>query len=352
MLRYSADFFHDRGFKLYCLSTGETRGEYADKLKREGYTVFHLPFRKSIGYFLQLYNLINRHGFDVVHIHSERGYFLHALIAQMAGCPCIVRTIHSVFQFSNLLRIQKMIERGLVRILFKIRIITISKSVQENEAKRFAQRSTLIYNWVDSKVFYPVINENEKWELRSQYGINENEFIIISVGSCIPVKNHADILKALKQVLQSCPNVLYIHVGTGELLEAEKDLTKKLCIEDRVKFFKPTEIIRPVLAMSDVFIMPSDYEGFGLAALEALFCGLQIIAYSSSGLNELLINDFGFSIPHSYIKLGESICYAANNYADLIKLPKEYDTIIRNIYNKEKNLLMLLENYKLNYDAN
>jgi len=349
MLRYSANFFKDRGYDLFCLSTGKRIGEYSEILAQNGYKISHLCFCKSPIYFYRFYKFIKQQKFAVVHIHPERGFFLHAFLARIAGCKKVVRTIHSVFQFKGLLKSRKKIERKLAEKILKVHFIAVSESVYINEKERFSITCRLIDNWVDMDLFRPARNLEEKKNLRNANGINQDFFIIISVGSCTLVKNHSHILQALEQSIKKCPNLYYLHVGNGELLKKEKQLAATLGIESRVCFCGTTDKLYPFLIMSDIFIMPSEYEGIGIAAMEAMSCALPVIAYDVPGLRDLIDDQIdGYLIEKNYNELAHCLIQAYNNKDRLIILGKKAREKTTKRYNKDINLIKLLQIYTSN----
>jgi len=349
MLRHSADFFQKRGFMLFCLSTGTQRGAYAEILENAGYKIFHIPFKKSPVYLFRLYIFLKSHQFQIVHIHPERGFFFHAFIARVSGCRQIVRSVHSNFEFSGFLRIRKSAERSIATKFFKVRYIAVSPSVKNNEKTRFSVDCELINNWVNTEIFYPAVSLEEKKSLRRSQSIDDKSFVLISVGNCLPVKNHKHILHSLHKALTYCPDLLYVHIGTGELLEDEKRLAIKLGIQQRVIFGGPKECIRPLLALSDVFVMPSDYEGLSLATLEAMACGLPVIARAVPGLKDLVENRVtGFLVSYHTDEIIKAIIYAYENRVYCSKIGEVARKRVMGSFNKTSNLSKLYQFYLYN----
>jgi glycosyltransferase involved in cell wall biosynthesis len=291
MLKIAAPYFIKNGVELHALSTGSVKGDYATELENAGFQIHHLSFKKSPGYFFNLFKLLRRYRFDIVHIHPERAFFEHALIARFAGIKQIVRTIHNVFQFKSFLRIRKIIERSLARRLLNLKFVSIGASVNEIEFNNFRNLTTIIPNWIDPLKFIPASME-EKHKLRRELGIDDSVFVLTSVGSCQSMKNHLHILDAVHKIIHQDRTLLYLHAGEGPLLDSEKHHADKLALGKYVRFLGQISNIRDILIVSDIFVMPSDYEGLPISCIEAMSCEIPIVAYNVYGLKDVVINDF------------------------------------------------------------
>lgn len=347
MLNLAAPIFKENGFDLHALSTGNNRGDYAEILEKAGYKIHHIPFRKHPIYFWQLYKELRKDKFDIVHIHPERAFVWHALIGKIAGSKVVVRTVHSIFNFKGSLRIKKYFVRWFSRSILKVKFHTISDSVAQVEKENFNNPTKKIYNWIDENKFYPISSLAEKIELRKKLAIGEDKFIIVSVGACSKVKRHYAIIEAVKTILKKAPNVIYLHLGSGELLTEEKNLANRLSIEDKIIFAGQKENVRDYLAASDVFVMVSEYEGLSIASLEALFCGLPLIVYDTYGLRDVIEDGYnGFKIrnpselPEAVIKIYNSFQLQKEFSQNAIKFAKEK-------FSMRKSINELMQFYKV-----
>ena len=290
MLKGVAPILINNGFELHALSTGDEVGPYADILRNCNYKIHHIPFKKSPKYFIKFYNLIREEKYDVVHIHPERAFFWHALVAKQAGVKNPIRTVHSVFNFSGYLRIKRMIQRFVASKVLGVQFMSIGYSVSETEKNIFFNNTILIPNWINQRNFLPPKDENERNQMRIKLGISRTDRVIVSVGSCTDVKNHNDIIIALAELIKKTKNIFYIHVGDGPLQKKEKKLAVKLGVFDRIKFLGQIENVRDTLISSDILVMPSKYEGFGISCLEAASCGIPSVVYNVEGLRDIVKN--------------------------------------------------------------
>ena len=285
MLRGSALFWRSHRIESEILSTGRELGEYAAALAAAGYRIHHLPFTRSPLFLAQVYRFFRRHSYDAVHIHSERANFWYAALAWVSSHARLIRTVHSVFPFEGALRVKRLMQRAIARRLFHVTTIAISPTVQACEAKTFHNPSLLIPNWFDSQRFRPIGVERKR-AAREKFGLAADDTVIVSVGNCAACKNHNAILRALA-LDGPRTDLAYLHVGREAGAGDERSLAADLGISARVRFMGSMDDISPALAAADVFVMPSLYEGFGVAAVEAMGAGLPVILSDAPGLKDL-----------------------------------------------------------------
>jgi glycosyltransferase involved in cell wall biosynthesis len=283
MLRLAAPYWLEEGLELSILATGEMVGAYAVELENAGYKIFHLPFSKTFKFGLNFLQLLKENNFDVVHIHTERAFFLYAIIAWSIGVKKIVKTIHSNFIFIGFTKFYRTIFRSFMRWI-KVEQISISQSVFDTELKLYNNRTNIIKNWFDLDKFHPP-TLLQRQEARSSLGIKDCS-VILSIGNCAPTKRHELIIEALPFLKNKIPKILYIHIGEEDDSHSELKIAEHLSVSSNVIFLGYKNDIRPYLWAADVFIMPSRNEGFGIAALEAIACGVPTILTDVPGLSD------------------------------------------------------------------
>jgi N-acetyl-alpha-D-glucosaminyl L-malate synthase BshA len=120
----------------------------------------------------------------------------------------------------------------------------------------------------------------------------ENERIITHISNFRKVKRIPDIIKIFYNIQKVMPAKLMM-VGDGPEKEKAEMLCQELGIHDKVIFFGNSNEIDKILLLTDLFLLPSETESFGLAALEAMACGVPVISSNSGGLPE--VNFDGYS---------------------------------------------------------
>ena len=120
----------------------------------------------------------------------------------------------------------------------------------------------------------------------------DNEKIITHISNFRKVKRIDDIVRIFFEIQKEVPSKLMM-VGEGPEKEGAEQLCEQLGIQNKVIFFGNSNEIDKILCFSDLFLLPSETESFGLAALEAMACGVPVISSNSGGLPE--VNKDGFS---------------------------------------------------------
>jgi len=284
MLFSAGPLLKEYGIRGEILSTGPKVGCYAKQLIESGYIIRHLPFEKTPNFLLALFRLLRSNNYDVVHLHTEKANFWFCILALMTTKRC-VRTIHSNFQFVGFLGWKRKWQRQFLHWV-GVRYIAISQSVHDTEAKYYRLPTQIIPNWYNSLKFRRT-TDAQRLLTRQSLNIQEKCFVLVSIGNCAPVKNHSALIEALG--LLNRKDILYLHIGIekdeGEG-EGERDLAKKLGVENFIHFEGMQADVLPYLSAADLFVMPSLYEGFSIAALEAIATGLPVLLSRVSGLSD------------------------------------------------------------------
>ncbi|WP_341893190.1 glycosyltransferase, partial [Variovorax sp. YR752] len=283
MLRTSADHWPQHGVQCQLLSLGAEPGPYAAPLRKAGYALHHLPFEPSLRFVRRFQERLRAEGVDVVHLHVERASMWLALAVRLAGVRCVVRTVHNNFLFHGGLRLRRVVSRAVMRLL-GTRQIAISEMVRETERERFGNPSMVIHNWYDSARIVPVADA-QRHQARHRLGIADPCFVVLTIGNCSAVKNHASLIEALAQLDRT--DWCYLHIGCEEPGHPERALAEQLGVADRIRFLGLQQDVSPYLQAADLYAMPSRREGLSIASLEAIGAGLPSLLGDVPGLRDL-----------------------------------------------------------------
>lgn len=298
MLKLAGESWSINNCESHIISISNNMGSFAEPLKSAGYKIHLFPFRRGFGTINSLVKyvcILNRIKPDVVHVHSEGLSVFTTSIPALLGYP-VLRSVQNTFQYKGFTKYKKICERAVSRMLGCV-YISASESVRSNEEVRLHNHSHLIWNWFDATHFRSPTSEERK-SAREKLGIAENQTALISVGNGNDVKNYPAIIEALSGPSQlnvdaHPKEVIYLMVGNEHPDCLERRKAEELNVTDIVLFCGPQKNVRDYLWAADIYLMPSHFEGFGLAAAEALACGLPCIFSNRPSLVDF--KDFGIT---------------------------------------------------------
>lgn len=255
-----------------------------------GCKIHQLPLHRSplkkdnFRAYKMLKNIIISEGYDLVHTHTPVASAIVRLACRKLNSVKVFYTAHG-FHFFKGAPIRNWlvyypIEKCLAR--YTDTLITINKEDYERAKSKFkAKRVEYIPGvGIDLDKFNAV--EIDRALKRSQLGLPEDAFVVLSVGELNKNKNHEVIIKAIGKI--DNPKIHYIICGQGQLDGHLRNLSKELGIENQVHLLGFKNDIPEICKCSDLFAFPSYREGLGMAALEAMACGLPLITSNVHGI--------------------------------------------------------------------
>jgi glycogen(starch) synthase len=175
-------------------------------------------------------------------------------------------------------------------------IVTVSYAMKDELLKLGFPKDKIqvCYNGVDPQKYNPKTTNKQTKELRSSYGLKDDDLMILFIGRLVGVKGVDKLIMAMPHVLQKIPNAKLVIVGLGDLQDYLVNLVKTIKLQDSVKFrfeFLPEEERILHYDACDVAVFPSLYEPFGIVALEAMSMERPVVvgAAGVSGMREIII---------------------------------------------------------------
>jgi N-acetyl-alpha-D-glucosaminyl L-malate synthase BshA len=167
-------------------------------------------------------------------------------------------------------------------------VTTVSESLKKDTEEHFeiTNEIKVIPNFIDFTRFSLKPKDHFKKAIAPN-----NERILIHTSNFRKVKRTADVIRIFHKILEKIPSKLLM-VGDGPERAYDEQLCRDLGICDNVRFLGKQDAVEEILSVSDLFLMPSESESFGLAALEAMACKVPAITSNSGGLPELNIDGF------------------------------------------------------------
>lgn len=237
-----------------------------------------------------LVNVIKHKKLDILHVHYA---IPHASSAYLAQQMLKAENIHLPFittlHGTDITLVGKDSSYRSV-VTFSINQSNAITAVSENlklETYKFFdvhKEIEVIHNFVDLERF----KKNDLTDFKKQIA-PKGEKIITHVSNFRPVKRIQDVVHAFAKIQEKIPAKLLM-VGDGPDRQLAEELCRKLGTCKHTRFLGKQEKMEDIFNISDLFILPSTYESFGLAALEAMACGVPVISTNSGGLPEINLN--------------------------------------------------------------
>ncbi|MBB5056003.1 N-acetyl-alpha-D-glucosaminyl L-malate synthase BshA [Granulicella aggregans] len=165
-------------------------------------------------------------------------------------------------------------------------VTAISSYLRDRTREAFDIHSEIevIHNFVNCDVY--VRNPDLVAEMRPRYAAS-NEKLIVHLSNFRPVKRVTDVVEVFARIAKEVPSRLLL-IGDGPDRSAAEYLAMRHGVQDRIHFLGKQDNVNELLPLADLMIMPSEMESFGLAALEAMACGVPAIATRVGGVAELI----------------------------------------------------------------
>jgi N-acetyl-alpha-D-glucosaminyl L-malate synthase BshA len=165
-------------------------------------------------------------------------------------------------------------------------VTAVSENLKEDTYKHFEviKDIKVIPNFIDLQRFSLKAKDHFKLAIAPN-----NERIVVHTSNFRKVKRTQDVVRIFEKIQKEIPSKLLM-VGDGPERVYCEQLCRDLEICDNVRFLGKQDAVEEILSVSDLFIMPSESESFGLAALEAMACKVPVITSNAGGLPELIIN--------------------------------------------------------------
>lgn len=304
-----------------------TDGQMIAELKNNGIESFVIPSKKAFDFFKwkKVKTLMQDEQIDLVHIHGTRATSNIYWAAKHLRLP-VIYTIHGwSFHDDQSSFVKK------ARILFEKWItrktncnISVSASNQKTGHDNIPNfKSTVIYNGIDLEKFDP---ENiERKNLREELNIAADAIVISFVGRITLQKDPLTLIKAFKEVAIVQPKAVLLIVGDGDMKQEAIKLAKELKLEDKIVFENFRTDVADILFSSDIYCLPSLWEGFPIGLLEAMAMCKAVIATKVDGSLEIIQhNKNGILIePQNIQMFAEAMINLISNKNLRIQLGKE-----------------------------
>lgn len=270
------------GNDVCAVSLYDYHSAITERLEKKGIQVVYLGKKTGldIGIIIKLSQLFKKYHPDVIHTHRYvMKYVLPA--AKIAKVKRIVHTVHNVAEKENFKR-----DRFFYHIGYKIGgviPVALSEEVRDTVLKVYGlkkQNVPVVYNGINLK----------KYNIKSNYSFGD-EIKLLHIGRFAEAKNHENLINIFKELSNEFGTLKLYLIGEGTLEPKIKSQVKKLNLENKVVFVGITDQISDYLYNSDIFVLPSLFEGMPMTLIEAMASALPIVTTNVGGITSMLTNN-------------------------------------------------------------
>ena len=265
-------------------------------------------------------SICRQHRVDVVHCHLSDAEFTGILAGWLYGVRRIISTVHypallpdrKSGDIRNYLRIVA------TRLLYRLAtaVVAVSDDVAQQLKNVFQltpSKIRIIINGIDVEAIHRTQPNPEL--VPSLCCVQHGQRLITSVGRLMPPKGHGYLIAAMPHLIHQVDNVRLLLAGDGDLKESLEQLSLDLKVRDVISFLGSRSDVPDILALSDVFVLPSISEGTSMALLEAMAGSKPIVATDIPGNRNVLRHEHNCLLvpPGNPEKLAEAISFLLNH---------------------------------------
>jgi glycosyltransferase involved in cell wall biosynthesis len=239
----------------------------------------------DLGWLRRFGRLLRERGVGLIHAHEFGANAYGTLAGRLARVP-VLATVHGHSYYADCRR-RRLAYRAVSRAAVMVAVSEDVKRFVVERTGASGRRVRVVYNGIG-----PVapVSEETRTRLRAELCIGDREQVATVVGSLYDVKGHRYLLDAAPRVLQACPSTVFLIAGRGEREATLREQTRRLGIDTRVRFLGFRQDIPALLAISDVFVLPSLSEGLSIAILEAMASAKPVVTTMVGGNPELVVD--------------------------------------------------------------
>lgn len=250
------------------------------------YPLFHYqPYELALS--SKLVDTIKLHGIELLHVHyaiphAYAGYMAKKMLKEEGIYIPMITTLHGTD--ITLVGNHPFYKTAVTFSINKSDVVTsVSESLKEQTIDFFDVHKDIVVipNFIDASKYV-----DDYTDCQRSLMADENERIITHISNHRKVKRIADVIKIFAKVQESIPSKLMM-VGEGPEREPAEKLATDLGIREKVVFLGNSNEIDRILCFSDLFLLPSESESFGLAALEAMINKVPVVSSNAGGIPEV-----------------------------------------------------------------
>jgi glycosyltransferase involved in cell wall biosynthesis len=302
------------------LSSNKSLDKIAKKIENENIKVIRqkVLHKHDIRHYFNLKKIIKEEKPDLIHIQIWNPVAGRYAFEAIKNIP-IITTEHDPFKISTIKKIIK--KRSFKKISKIITVSNENKILLQKLYPEISKKLKLIHNGIDTTLWRSQLlrfTEEERNQIKETvFKAKKDTLIILSVGELHERKGQKYLIEAMPAIIKQYSNIKLIIAGEGKERKNFETLIKKLGISQHVILLGKVTNIYKIYKSSDIFVLPSLREAFGLVNVEAMLTPLPVIGTIAGGIPEIIVNkETGLLIQSKSVKAIE------NALLKLIKYPE------------------------------
>ena len=284
-------WFKDNNYTVHTASNGNEEVNYVDHKFDVNFS--RNPFSiNNIIALIQLKNIIQNNNYEIIHCHTPVGGLITRIAAYMfSRSTKVIYTAHGFHFFTGAKKYYWILFYNIEKILsyFTDTLITINEEDFLIASKKFKAKNVFKINGVGVNLKeFSVISKEEKVDMKQKMGFSSNDFLLIYVAELSKRKNQEFLVKAFQKLLEIDSTIKLLLVGKGESESEIKKLIIDEELEKNVLLMGYRRDVHILMNISDVAVSSSKQEGLPVNILEAMACGLPVIASDCRGNRDLI----------------------------------------------------------------
>lgn len=278
-----------------------TVGQNGRALQALGAKIHFLPLKSGglDAYRRALEALLKQEGYDAVHVHDSETCYVTLRIAKKMGIRCRVAHCHTTSPWEGVKGEIRRLSGCVLNYHYATRVIGCGQLAGERVFGKYNMtrpRAMVLPNAVETEKY--AYDDGIRREVRQELGVDDR-FVVGMVGRLTDQKNYPFALEIMAKLRHKLPQALLVAAGNGPDEEMIRNMVRDMGLEDQVKLLGRRSDVDRLYQAFDLFLMPSLYEGFPVAGVEALCSGLPVL------LSEEITGELRVFSRVEYLSLGD-----------------------------------------------
>lgn len=323
---YQAKYLNKEEFDIYLMTLYPTKGpnylEQIDFLPSDKIINFKLKNRSLFDFstWLKIYRFLKKEKFDLIYTHLFLTNTIVRILAIITRVSVIISFEHSCYWNKKIW--QKKVDK--ILSYFTDKIIVSTKAVKNFTSKQEKINRDKFYT-----ILNPIVVPDRKdvniENLRKELNIEDNSFVILTLGRFSKEKGLVHLLEAAEKVIKKIKNINFLLIGYGHLENQLRKEIKKRGLEKYCQLVIDPSRAKEFLYIGDIFVLPSLREGQSMVTYEAMAVGLPVIASNLDSIRDIIIDNKNGLLVSSggYNEIVDKIIYLYNNKQTRYRIAQE-----------------------------